>query len=41
MSTTMIELVEFMPICDDHREGWWDGADWDGNHLERPIRKEA
>lgn len=32
-------VAEMVPVCDYHREVWWDGADWDGRHLERPIEE--
>lgn len=29
--------VEMFACCDGHVAGWWDGADWDGSHLEIPL----
>lgn len=29
--------VTFSPVCPAHEAGWWDGADWDGSHLHRPL----
>lgn len=31
------ETVTFVPACEFHQKYWWDGADWDGRHLERPV----
>ena len=33
-STDMGQDVSMVYCCADHRSGWWDGADWDGRHLE-------
>lgn len=30
-------IVEMVAVCDNHAWGWWDGADWDGRHLETAI----
>lgn len=29
--------VNFTPSCDTHAAGWWDGADWEGSKLEKPL----
>lgn len=29
--------LTFSPVCAGHAEDWWDGADWDGRHLHKPI----
>lgn len=29
--------VKMVLCCAGHAAGWWDGADWDGRHLEVPI----
>lgn len=29
--------IEFIPCCQNHVSGWWDGADWDGRALEVPL----
>lgn len=31
------KTVAFSPVCAAHAAGWWDGADWDGRHLETPL----
>ena len=28
------KTVEMFACCNNHSYGWWDGADWDGHHLE-------
>lgn len=28
---------ELCPCCANHTIGWWDGADWDGRHLEKEL----
>lgn len=33
-STDLGQTVSMVYCCPDHRSGWWDGADWDGRHLE-------
>ena len=33
-STDLGQTVSMVYCCPDHRYGWWDGADWDGRHLE-------
>lgn len=33
------KTVTYIDACDMHEETWWDGADWDGKHLERRIFK--
>jgi len=30
--------VIWVPTCENHCHGWWDGADWDGSHLEFQLR---
>lgn len=29
--------ITYINVCDNHHCGWWDGADWDGSHLEQKI----
>lgn len=29
--------ITYLPVCAGHAEGWWDGADWDGKHLEYEL----
>jgi hypothetical protein len=29
--------VTMVPSCDNHAWGWWDGADWNGRHLETAL----
>jgi hypothetical protein len=29
--------VIFVVGCDEHRDWWWEGADWDGRYLEQRI----
>jgi hypothetical protein len=29
--------VTYAPVCDGHAAHWWDGADWDGRHLHKPL----
>lgn len=31
------KTVDMVPCCANHAWGWWDGADWDGRHLEQDI----
>jgi len=31
------KTITFILVCDGHHKEWWDGADWDGRHLERRI----
>lgn len=31
------QTVAYSPECDFHAAHWWDGADWDGRHMEKPI----
>lgn len=33
-STDLGQTVSMVYCCSGHRDGWWDGADWDGRHLE-------
>ena len=33
-STDLGQTLSMVYCCTDHRSGWWDGADWDGRHLE-------
>lgn len=33
-STDLGKTFSMVNCCADHRAGWWDGADWDGRHLE-------
>ena len=34
------ETVEWVPACASHYKSWWDGADWNGSHLTKPIERE-
>jgi hypothetical protein len=29
--------ITYVSACNFHQEYWWDGADWDGSHLEYRI----
>lgn len=33
-SSDLGQTVSMVYCCSNHRYGWWDGADWDGRHLE-------
>ena len=33
-SSDLGKTVRMVRCCTGHRSGWWDGADWDGRHLE-------
>ena len=36
-STDLGQTVSMVYCCPGHRTGWWDGADWDGRHLEVEV----
>ncbi len=29
--------VSYVPCCETHSANWWDGSDWDGRHLDKPL----
>ena len=31
------KTIEFFNVCQFHADTWWDGADWDGRHLEQKL----
>lgn len=31
------KTVTYMAVCDSHACGWWEGADWNGQHLEQKL----
>ena len=40
-STDLGQTISMVYCCPDHRDGWWDGADWDGRHLEVTLSPQA
>jgi len=31
------KTINYIPICEYHWRHWWDGADWDGRQMVKPI----